>query len=53
MGARDGSYVLLRLPPEVRELFAEWLRANYPGKLKHVRRCSVLTRYAGHCQRGP
>jgi DNA repair photolyase len=36
MGARDAGYVLLRLPLEVRELFAEWLRAHYPGKLKHV-----------------
>jgi DNA repair photolyase len=36
MGARDAGYVLLRLPLEVRELFAEWLGAHYPGKLKHV-----------------
>jgi DNA repair photolyase len=36
IGARDAGYVLLRLPLEVRELFAEWLRAHYPGKLKHV-----------------
>jgi DNA repair photolyase len=36
MGARDAGYVLLRLPLEVRELFAEWLRAHYPDKLKHV-----------------
>jgi DNA repair photolyase len=36
MGVRDAGYVLLRLPLEVRELFAEWLRAHYPGKLKHV-----------------
>jgi DNA repair photolyase len=36
MGARDAGYVLLRLPLEVRELFAEWLRAHHPGKLKHV-----------------
>src|ERR1700681_1832197 len=36
MGARDAGYVLLRLPLKVRELFAEWLRAHYPGKLKHV-----------------
>jgi DNA repair photolyase len=36
MGARDAGYVLLRLPLEVRELFAEWLRVHYPGKLKHV-----------------
>ncbi len=36
MGARHADYVLLRLPLEVRELFAEWPRAHYPGKLKHV-----------------
>ncbi|MGH6857131.1 MAG: PA0069 family radical SAM protein [Methylocella sp.] len=36
MGAVDAGYVLLRLPLEVRDLFAEWLRAHYPGKLKHV-----------------
>ncbi|MGH6795311.1 MAG: PA0069 family radical SAM protein, partial [Methylocella sp.] len=36
MGARDAGYVLLRLPHEVRELFADWLRAHYPDKLKHV-----------------
>jgi DNA repair photolyase len=36
MGARDAGYVLLRLPLEVREIFAEWLRAHYPDKLKHV-----------------
>src|SRR3984893_3809117 len=35
MGARDAGYVLLRLPLEVRELFVEWLRAHYPGKLQH------------------
>jgi DNA repair photolyase len=36
MGARDAGYVLLRLPLEIRELFAEWLRVHYPDKLKHV-----------------
>jgi DNA repair photolyase len=36
MGAREAGFVLLRLPLEVRELFVEWLRAHYPGKLKHV-----------------
>jgi hypothetical protein len=36
MGARAADYVLLRLPLEVREHFAEWPRAHYPGKLKHV-----------------
>jgi DNA repair photolyase len=36
MGARDAGYVLLRLPLDVRVLFAEWLRAHYPNKRKHV-----------------
>jgi DNA repair photolyase len=34
--ARDADHVLLRLPLEVRELFAEWPRAHYPRNLKHV-----------------
>ena len=29
----NASYVLLRLPLEVRDLFREWLMANYPGPL--------------------
>ena len=33
---RDAGYVLLRLPLEVRNLFAEWLRLHYPDKLNHV-----------------
>ncbi|MGH6867819.1 MAG: PA0069 family radical SAM protein, partial [Methylocella sp.] len=36
MGAVDAGDGLLRLPLVVRDLFAEWLRAHYPGKLKHV-----------------
>jgi DNA repair photolyase len=36
MGAREAGYVLLRLPLELRELFAEWLLEHYPGKLEHV-----------------
>jgi DNA repair photolyase len=36
MGAREAGYVLLRVPLEVADLFAEWLQAHYPGKLKHV-----------------
>ena len=27
---KEAGYVLLRLPLEVRELFREWLKANYP-----------------------
>src|SRR5882724_11680079 len=29
-GVKEASYVLLRLPLEVRDLFREWLMANYP-----------------------
>ena len=35
-GAREAGYVLLRLPLEVHDIFAEWLRAHYPDKLKHM-----------------
>jgi len=36
VGVTAASYVLLRLPLEVRDLFAEWLRANFPDREKHV-----------------
>jgi DNA repair photolyase len=35
-GVTGAGYVLLRLPLEVRDLFVEWLRANYPDREKHV-----------------
>jgi DNA repair photolyase len=35
-GVREAGYVLLRLPLEVRDLFNEWLKANYPGRAAHV-----------------
>src|SRR3954465_2232424 len=35
-GAKEASYVLLRLPLEVRDLFREWLMANYPDRYNHV-----------------
>jgi DNA repair photolyase len=35
-GARSAGYVLLRLPLEIEDLFAEWLRAHAPGKAEHV-----------------
>ena len=35
-GAREAGYVLLRLPLEVRDLFKEWLLANYPDRYRHV-----------------
>ena len=35
-GARRAGYVLLRLPHEIKDLFAEWLWAHYPMKAEHV-----------------
>ncbi|WP_119462108.1 PA0069 family radical SAM protein [Rhodospirillaceae bacterium SYSU D60014] len=35
-GATSAAYVLLRLPLEIKDLFAEWLEAHAPGKAKHV-----------------
>jgi DNA repair photolyase len=35
-GAEAAGYVLLRLPLEVRDLFREWLRANFPDREHHV-----------------
>ncbi len=36
IGVQEASYILLRLPLEVRDLFREWLVANYPDKYRHV-----------------
>ncbi len=35
-GAREAGYILLRLPLEVKDLFAEWLDAHAPGRAAHV-----------------
>jgi DNA repair photolyase len=35
-GVREAGYVLLRLPLELRDLFREWLKANYPHRDEHV-----------------
>jgi DNA repair photolyase len=35
-GVTGAGYVLLRLPLEVRDLFKEWLMANFPDKYSHV-----------------
>jgi DNA repair photolyase len=35
-GARRAGYVLLRLPWEVKEIFADWLERNVPLKGRHV-----------------
>ncbi|GAC1329762.1 MAG: PA0069 family radical SAM protein [Beijerinckiaceae bacterium] len=36
MGAREAGYVLLRLPLELKDLFSEWLQANFPDRMRHV-----------------
>jgi DNA repair photolyase len=36
VGVRQAGYVLLRLPLEVRDLFREWLMANFPDRYQHV-----------------
>ena len=33
---KGAGYVLLRLPLEVRDLFREWLRENFPDRERHV-----------------
>ena len=35
-GARHGGYVLLRLPLEIKELFAEWLETHFPDRKAKV-----------------
>src|SRR3954466_13572686 len=35
-GVKEASYVLLRLPVEVGDLFREWLMANYPDRYRHI-----------------
>ena len=34
--SKEAGYVLLRLPLEVRDLFREWLMANFPDRYRHV-----------------
>ncbi len=36
MGAKEASYVLLRLPLEVAPIFKEWLLRHYPERYRHV-----------------
>src|SRR3954462_10187955 len=36
LGGKGAGYVLLRLPLEVRDLFREWLIANFPDRYRHV-----------------
>jgi DNA repair photolyase len=36
LGVKGAGYVLLRLPLEVRDIFQEWLLANFPDRHRHV-----------------
>lgn len=44
-GARHASYVLVRLPHEVKDLFKEWLEKHFPERAKHV--MSIITQMRG------
>jgi DNA repair photolyase len=43
-GVRNAGYVLLRLPLEIRDLFSEWLKENFPDRHDHVFRLVRDTR---------
>jgi len=36
VGVSGAGYVMLRLPLEVRDLFREWLQADFPDRERHV-----------------
>ncbi|GAB4395068.1 MAG: PA0069 family radical SAM protein [Kiloniellaceae bacterium] len=46
-GARHAGYVLLRLPLEIKELFAEWLEAHFPERKAKVLNLVRDTREGG------
>lgn len=46
-GARHAGYVLLRLPLEIKELFAEWLEAHFPERKAKVLKLVRDTREGG------
>lgn len=35
-GAIHASYIMIRLPYEVKDLFKEWLNTHFPGRAEHV-----------------
>jgi DNA repair photolyase len=35
-GAESAGYVMLRMPLEIKDLFRQWLKENFPDKLDHV-----------------
>ena len=47
-GARVATYILLRLPRELKDLFGEWLQTHAPGKAKRVMSLLSQSRGGGH-----
>ncbi|HEX4568877.1 MAG TPA: PA0069 family radical SAM protein [Dongiaceae bacterium] len=47
-GASGAGFVLLRLPLEIKDLFAEWLEAHVPGKARHVQSLIAGARRGSH-----
>lgn len=43
-GARAANYILVRLPLEIKDLFAEWLAAHYPDRAERVQKLIRDTR---------
>ena len=46
-GARHASFILLRLPHELREIFEAWLHQHFPDRAKHVLNLIRDTRAGG------
>lgn len=50
-GAKYASYVLVRLPYEVKELFKEWLAKHFPDRAEHV--MSIIRQMRGGKENDP
>jgi DNA repair photolyase len=46
-GAKQGGYVLLRLPNELKQIFEDWLHTHYPDRARHVLELIRETRAGG------
>jgi DNA repair photolyase len=44
-GANSAAYILMRLPYEVKDLFADWLAVHFPDRARHV--LSLVTQLRG------
>jgi DNA repair photolyase len=50
-GAREASYIIMRLPNELNPLFKEWLATHYPQRAEHV--MSVVRQMRGGRENDP